>query len=182
MVKSACPSPTRFLIHSLFLSGIALLSTACTPEQPPFVFNQLETLVMDRPDAAAVVCRFKTYAPCDTVWQRIATGAGLERWAADSAAVELKGGGRYTMVLPGGLRLSHPVRSFVPGKKLTYEGEMKGTWVTWQLEKLHHGTRVTFASNGISEEWRERIAQHKEPAGAFVQTLVTHLAQQFPGQ
>jgi uncharacterized protein YndB with AHSA1/START domain len=160
----------RLLLVFVLLAG----SNACSHREPPHQFNDVETLVMNRPESAAIICRFKTYASGDTVWQRITTERGLKRWAADSVRVELSGGGMYRLVTAGGQRQEYVIRSFVTGKKFTVEGP-KGSWMSWQIEKLSNGTRVTFASNGVTPEWREQLEQHKASSAAFVKRLVNDL-------
>jgi hypothetical protein len=130
--------------------------------------------VINWPESAAVIFRFKTYASGDTVWQRITTERGLKRWAADRVRVELSGSGMYRLVTAGWQRQEYVIRSFVTGKKFTVEGP-KGSWLSWQIEKLSNVTRVTFASNGITPEWREQLEQHKASSVAFVKQQVNDL-------
>lgn len=140
-------------------------------------FDELEMVIMNRPDHAAIIGRFATKAPSDSVWKAISSASGLTNWAADSAVVELSGGGRYFRFNKSGSYRQCTVQSFITGKKLTYEDAINGTWASWQIEKLPKGgSFVTVAFNGVSASWREQLQSKKDTCSRELQNLIRYLS------
>jgi uncharacterized protein YndB with AHSA1/START domain len=166
----------RFGFLLLVITFPGLFVACGSAEQPPYEYDALETITMNRPESAGVVCRFKTRSDAETIWKSLTVPEELRRWAADSAKVDLTNGGVYQLWLKNGEFISRPISSFVIGKKLSHVGDLKGSWVTWQIEPLKSGgALVTYAAMGISDEWRAQVDSKKVTCSAFVSSLVDYL-------
>lgn len=113
-------------------------------------------------------------APLTQVWDAWTTNAGLEKWFAPKANVELRSGGPFEILFmpdapPGqrgaeGLKVIH----YLPRELLAFEwnappqfprARAQRTWVIVRLTDLGDGTvRVRLSQDGFSE----KVAQHPE--------------------
>jgi uncharacterized protein YndB with AHSA1/START domain len=133
-------------------------------------------------------------APLDAVWKALTTAEGLAGWMGDSARIELEIGGIFEVrhkvrdlteeekelargekASAGGMRNTH-ILSFVPGRMLSYEGGMAGTWNVWTLDEIAPGkVRVHHTGLGTSEDWIRMAPMFETAMQGVLDKLVTYL-------
>ena len=96
-------------------------------------------------------------APPEKVWKAITDKNQMKEWYFDIPDFELKVGHTFNFHEPGNEKKFHHVckiTEIVPGVRFqhtwTYPGfNMFGSVVTWNLEKVDNGTRVTLTHLGL---------------------------------
>ena len=105
-------------------------------------------------------------APVDQVWQAMTTAEGLKTWLTPDAKVDLRAGGDWLAIFPGGVAPGGgPIVSFVPEKSITLRAmaptqfptvRQERTLAVFELKPVDaKTTRVTLQQTGWKEgkEW-----------------------------
>jgi len=105
-------------------------------------------------------------APVDQVWQAMSTAEGLKTWLTPDAKVDLRPGGDWLAIFPGGAAPGGgTIVSFVPEKSITLRAmaptqfptvRQERTLAVFELRRLDtNTTRVTLRQTGWKEgkEW-----------------------------
>ena len=125
-------------------------------------------------------------APVDVVWDLVSTAAGLERWMAVEATLELRPGGTIRWIHDNGWIVAGRIVDVAPPRRLrfTYGWEKGGfpvpvgsTVVTIELDALGPSTRVRITHAGLDRPMADR---HTLGWARFVDRLAS--AAEPPGQ
>lgn len=149
--------------------------------------------------ARAIVKEVEVAAPLAAVWPLWTTSAGLARWLAPRANVELRIGGPYEVLFledaPVGSQGSEGCRilAFLPERLLCFTWNAPPhlattraahTWVVVELAPAAAGTRVTvthlgWPASGLADaasEWPATFAYFDRAWGRVLEELAKHLA------
>jgi uncharacterized protein YndB with AHSA1/START domain len=117
-----------------------------------------------RPSRTIAIERFVRAEPAK-LWTLFTTPAGLERWIATSADVDLREGGRIGMVMRGdcgaGTATENRILALEPERRLELEWERTAQWgpthVAVTFAPARGGTRVRLVQSGFGDgpEWDE---------------------------
>jgi uncharacterized protein YndB with AHSA1/START domain len=97
------------------------------------------------------------------VWNALISPDGLAAWIAPQSTVRVELGGPYELYF-------HPddpvdrgmegtrILSFIPLEMLSYEGEIRGSWIVWRLDDAGpDGVLLRFSGLGPARgEWKQR--------------------------
>jgi uncharacterized protein YndB with AHSA1/START domain len=150
--------------------ALAFASGAVHPrlaaQEPPAVTRYESEVVVDAPRAAA--------------WEAVTTVAGIKRWLAPDAWIELRIGGPFEVwftpdAADKGMTGTR-ILSYLPGEMLSYSGEMPTTWTVWRFEEVAPGrTRIRFAGMGTDPRWAAGRAQWDAEIPPMLATLERYL-------
>jgi uncharacterized protein YndB with AHSA1/START domain len=140
---------------------VLLVLLAGTPEPEPVTVTKTTS-----PEKAL---RFEVDvpAPLDAVWEAFTTTSGLETWIWRDAKVDLREGGEWLVLYPGGKTGGGTVVSYVPKRKLVLRAMAPERFPTVRQERTTAvfefepsgttSTRVTLVQTGwkAGKEWED---------------------------
>jgi uncharacterized protein YndB with AHSA1/START domain len=144
--------------------------------------KKVETEVFDNSNGETILhCSFQTQASTEKIWEAISTSAGLSKWAAPAALVELKIGGAYEVYFrpenPAGKRgmEGNKILSYTMHKMISYSGGLPDTWVVYIIEPDGDKRKVHFYGIGTHAEWKAKCLAQAPAVGDFINKLLLYL-------
>lgn len=101
-------------------------------------------------------CNRRLAAPVDDVWQLVSTAAGLERWLATSAAIDLRPGGSIRWSHDDGAVVAGEVRDVEPPTRLVFTYG----WETGRFDVAPGSTLVSITLRPIDDTSTQIEIEH----------------------
>jgi len=125
----------------------------------------------------------------EAVWTALTSADGLAGWIAPQSKVHVELGGPYELYF-------HPddpvdrgmegtrILSFIPLEMLSYEGEIRGTWIVWRLDDAgSDGVLLRFSGLGPARgEWKQRAPYFEKAMPELMTRLAASVGADTPGQ